>query len=137
MRDAANRTKPSLPSRRQFFSRMSDGLHGAALAYLFAGDLFSVSPLLAAASKPQAHLDLAPKAPHFEPHAKAFIQLFMNGGPSQVGLFDPQQDLAKYAGKTPSSDLTAVTVSPSQNAGILPSPYKFSKRGQGGMELSD
>ncbi len=128
--------KPTAVSRRDFFSRISDGLHGAGLAYLLGGDLFSPNPALAAHAVPPA-FDLAPKSPHFEPKAKAVIQLFMNGGPSQVDLFDPKPDLKKYVGKTPSRDLTAVVVSPQANAGILPSPYKFSKHGESGLEFSE
>ncbi len=123
-------------SRRDFFSRISDGLHGAGLAYLLGSDLFSANPALAAHAEPPV-FDLIPKAPHFEPKAKAVIQLFMHGGPSQVDLFDPKPDLTKYVGKRPSRDLTAAVVSPLQNAGILPSPYKFSKHGESGLEFSE
>jgi hypothetical protein len=122
-------------SRRGFFSSVADGLHGAALASLLGGELFS--PAGALASEAGVQYDLTPKPPQFEPSAKAVIQLFMNGGPSQVDLFDPKPELAKYAGKTPSRDLTAVVVTPTENAGILPSPYKFAKHGQAGMDFSE
>ncbi len=122
-------------SRRDFFSRISDGLHGAGLAYLLGNELGSPNPALAVS--PSGVFDLTPKAPHFEPKAKSVIQLFMHGGPSQVDLFDPKPDLTKYVGKTPSRDLTAVAVSPQQNAGILPSPYKFQKHGESGHEFSE
>lgn len=121
--------------RRDFFSRISDGLHGAALASLLGTELASI-PAKASSEKAVVH-DLTPKNPHFAPTAKAVIQLFMNGGPSQVDLFDPKSDLKKYAGKTPSKDLTAVVVSPEANAGILPSPYLFEKRGQAGLVFSE
>ena len=123
-------------SRRDFFSRISDGLHGAGLAYLLGADLSSPNPALAAPAASPA-FDLAAKPPHFEPRAKAVIQLFMNGGPSQVDLFDPKPGLAKYVGTTPSRDLTAVAVSPQANAGILPSPYEFSRHGESGLEFSE
>jgi len=32
---------------------------------------------------------LAPKPPHFPAKAKRIINLFLNGGPSQVDTFDP------------------------------------------------
>ena len=121
--------------RRDFFSRITNGLHGAALATLFGSEL-ATSPAHAAHGGPVLH-DLTPKEPHIQPRAKAVIQLFMNGGPSQVDLFDPKQDLAKFAGKTPSKDLTAVVVSPNANAGILPSPYEFEKRGESGLVFSE
>ena len=122
--------------RRDFLSRISSGLHGAALASLLGADLYKANPALAAHAKPKTY-DLSPKPTHFQPRAKAVIQLFMNGGPSQVDLFDPKQDLKKYAGKTPSRDLTAVLVTPQANAGILPSPYEFKPRGQSGLMFSE
>ena len=42
----AAKHKVSGLSRREFFSRFADGLHGSALAYLLGGDLFS-GPTLA------------------------------------------------------------------------------------------
>ena len=129
-------TRPRTASRREFFTRISDGLHGAGLAYLLGADLFAANPALASPAAPRA-FDLSPKPPHFEPKAKAVIQLFMHGGPSQIDLFDPKPELARHVGKTPSRDLTAVAVSPQQNAGILPSPYRFSKHGESGMEFSE
>src|SRR2546425_6186214 len=125
-------------SRRDFFSGFGDGLHGAALAWLLGTDLFSPNP--SPASIPEegrAVYDLKPRPPHFPPKAKAVIQLFMNGGPSQVDLFDPKPLLSKYAGKVPSRDLTTDVVTPTENTGILPSPYKFSKHGQSGLEISE
>ena len=89
------------PSRRHFFSRMSDGVHGAALASLLGGDLLSAATL---ESGPRVY-DLKPRAPHFPPKAKAVIQLFQNGGPSQVDLFDPKPMLTKFAGSAPSRDI--------------------------------
>ncbi len=60
-------------TRREFFSRLGDGLHGAALATLLAGDL--------AASGVRTY-DLKPRPPQFQPKATSVIHLFMNGGPS-------------------------------------------------------
>ncbi|MEO7651481.1 MAG: DUF1501 domain-containing protein [Bryobacteraceae bacterium] len=119
-------------TRRDFFSRMSDGLHGAALAWLLQSDLFGAT----AESGPRVY-DLKPQPPHFAPKAKAVIQLFMNGGPSQVDLFDPKPALTKYAGTVPSRDLATDVSSPAQAGGLLPSPFKFAKHGQCGMELAE
>ena len=89
------------PSRRDFFSRMSDGVYSAALATLLEKDT-----LCAATAEPGPRVyDLEPKAPHFPPKAKAVIQLFQNGGPSQVDLFDPKPMLEKFAGSAPSRDI--------------------------------
>src|SRR2546428_12604822 len=86
-------------SRRDFFTRASDGLCGAALAYLLARDFFVPNAVLASSTR-DLH-DLKPRSPQLESKAKAVIQLFMSGGPSQVDLFDPKPALAKYAGQLP------------------------------------
>ena len=75
--------QPHFSSRRNFFHRIVDGMQGTALASLLGTDLYAVDPLLAASHDPQAY-DLSPKKPHFEPKAKAVIQLFMNGGPKLI-----------------------------------------------------
>ena len=90
-------TKANLTTRRDFFSSVANGLYGAALAYLLGNELFSANPALAAT--PRRVYDLKPQRPHFEPKATSVIQLFMNGGPSQVDLFDPKPALTKYAGQ--------------------------------------
>ena len=116
-----------MQTRRDFFSRMADGLMGTAIAGLFAEDL----------SARQTLYDLTPKRPHETPRAKAVIQLFMNGGPSQVDLFDHKPALAKYAGQPPSRDLAAEVRAVRETGGLMPSPYKFAKHGQSGIELSE
>ncbi len=114
-------------SRRDFFSRRSDGLMGTALAGLFADDLLAK----------QAFHDLSPKKTHHAPRAKSVIQLFMNGGPSQVDLFDYKPALEKHAGQAPSRDLAAEVRAVRQTGGLMPSPYKFSKQGKSGLEVSE
>ncbi len=120
-----------MPTRRDFFSRISDGLMGTALASLLAEDLSA-----AAAAGPTLY-DLTPKPPHHEPKAKSVIQLFMNGGPSQVDLFDYKPALEKYAGQPPSRDLASEVRAVRETGGLMPSPYKFSKHGQSGLEISE
>ena len=122
-------------TRREFFSRVSDGLCGAALASLLGADLFSSIPALAATG-PRVY-DLKPKPPHFPARAKSVIQLFMNGGPSQVDLFDPKPTLEKFAGQPPSRDLVSEVRAVRQAGGLMPSPFKFAKYGQSGIEVSD
>jgi hypothetical protein len=121
-------------SRRDFFTRASDGLCGAALAYLLGRDLFVPNPALASGTR---HLhDLKSRPPQFDSKAKAVIQLFMSGGPSQVDLFDPKPALAKYAGQLPRAFLDNVE-SVGAAGGLLPSPFKFAKQGQSGTEISE
>lgn len=116
------------PSRRDFFNRISDGIHGAALASIFGAR--------AVASTHEAP-NLLAKQPHFKAKAKAVIHLFQNGGPSQVDLFDPKPGLQKYAGQIPLLDLKTDVSSPISMGGLLPSPFKFNKHGQCGMELAE
>ncbi len=134
----SNQARRHPVSRRDFFSRMGDGLYGAALASLLGDDLFGAHPALAASPGDGPRVDdLKPRPTHFRPTAKSVIHLFMNGGPSQVDLFDPKPELEKYAGQVPSRDLTTEVVTPTQIGGILPSPYEFSRHGESGMELSE
>jgi hypothetical protein len=120
-------------SRRDFFSRVGDGLHGAALGSLLGADLLSAATV---EGGPKVH-DLKPRAPHFQPKAKAVIHLFMNGGPSQVDLFDPKPVLEKFAGTPPSRDIMSEIEFADQMGGMLPSPFKFAKHGNCGTELSE
>lgn len=74
-------------TRRRFFERFSDGIHGTALAMLLSSDFYgSVGPLMASEAEPElpeGHrraYDFKPRPPHFLPRAKAVIHLFMGGG---------------------------------------------------------
>jgi hypothetical protein len=62
------------------------------------------------------------------------IHIFLNGGASHVDTFDPKPTLEKYAGKPlPGGNLA--TERPT--GGAMPSPFKFRKYGQSGIEVSD
>lgn len=118
-------------SRRSFFNRMSDGLCGASLAYLFAGD-----GLLAA--EPVGRYDLSPKPPHHPPTATSVIHLFMNGGPSQMDLFDPKPALEKYAGQSFPGDVEEIGNQSTGNIGsVMPTPFRFAQHGKSGAWMSD
>ena len=118
-------------SRRSFFSTVSHGLKGAALASLLGNDYRAM------AGPARRVYDLNERAPHFEPKAKSVIQLFMNGGPSQVDLFDHKPALEKYAGQPPSRDLASEVRAVREAGGLMPSPFKFAKHGESGIELSE
>src|ERR1043166_8829944 len=110
-------------TRRDLLRTMGTGFGMAGLA----------SPLGAATT---GNLNpLAPKAPHFPARAKRVIFLFMNGGPSQGDTFDPKPALAKYAGQRPSG--AALPTDRARGGGLLPSPFKFSKHGKSGIEVSE
>lgn len=139
-----SRTKPlvtlsttSIPSRRDFFSRLASGVHGAALAWLFGRDLFDASPLQASPEEALRAHDLKPRPPNFPGKAKAVIHLFMNGGPSQVDLFDPKPALQKFAGAAAPRDILNQIEFTNEVGGLLPSPFKFLRGGRCGMEISE
>jgi hypothetical protein len=61
----------------------------------------------------------------------------MNGGPSQVDLFDPKPALKKYAGQPPSRDLASEIRAVREAGGLMPSPYQFNRCGESGLEISE
>lgn len=116
-------------SRRRFFGSMADGLCGAALTSLFSRDLF-------ADAAPRIY-DLKPRRPHFEPKAKSVIHLFMNGGPSQMDLFDPKPVLDKHHGEPYFDKLAADLTGPEQAGGLMKSPFQFAQHGKTGAWVSE
>ncbi|MCH2183791.1 MAG: DUF1501 domain-containing protein, partial [Mariniblastus sp.] len=85
--------RPSTITRRKFFDRVGDGVYGAALAHLLGGELCANEQ-----QDDRRIYDLRPHQPTEEPKAKAVIHLFMNGGPSQMDLFDPKVELTRRHG---------------------------------------
>ena len=109
-------------SRRELLARAGGGIASLALADLLNG-----------ASSDRG---LTPRAPHFAAKAKAVISIFCYGGVSQVDTFDPKPELARRAGEamTGKGD---VVVSQGHPGGFMPSPWKFQKYGQSGLDASD
>ena len=126
-------------TRRGFFERVAGGIHGAALATLLSRDLFGGSGLLAAeAGAGESLPDLRPRRPHFQPKAKAVIHLFMNGGPSQMDLFDPKPMLDKHHGEPLlRQDRRRGREHRRTPARLMRSPFKFAQHGECGMWVSD
>ena len=75
-------------------------------------------------------------APHFAPKAKSVISIFCYGGPSHVDTFDPKPELDRYAGEV-MTGVGEVVVSQGNPGGLMPSPWKFKKYGQSGLEVSE
>src|SRR6266851_1856237 len=117
-----------IQTRRNFFRQCAGGIGAIALA-----DLLQVDGYGASADS------LASKAPMFAPKAKNVVFMFMEGGPSQLDLFDPKPELQKWNGKPlPASitkDLQLAFIKPT--AAVLASHRKFTPRGRCGMEISD
>ena len=78
-------------SRRDLLNTFGYGIGGMALSDLLHGA--AVNPL-------------APRKPHFAAKAKSVIFMFMEGGPSQMDLFDPKPALQKHHGKPLPAEFT-------------------------------
>ena len=116
-------------TRRQWLNQTGAGFGSIALASLLRRDGYaadrSSSPLVAA-------------TPHYSPRIRSVIFLFMYGGPSHIDLFDPKPTLAKYDGQPiPVFKQDDVFMSGKTKNIAMKSPYKFSKFGQSGIEISE
>jgi Protein of unknown function (DUF1501) len=124
-------------TRRSFFSTVGAGLHGAALASLLSRDLFGGSGLLAAEGHHPPRADLRPRPPHFTPRATSVIHLFMNGGPSQMDLFDPKPALTRHHGQPYFNKIAGEVENPQAAGSLMRSPFKFAQHGRCGMWVSE
>lgn len=121
-------------SRRHFLQQQAFGLSSIALAWLM-----NEEGLLAAPPKPATQpltYDLLPKPPSHPPQAKAMISMFMQGGPSHHDLFDPKPELQKRHMENFPGEIKYDNAAEA-SAKLFASPWKFSKHGQCGMELSE
>src|SRR5207253_6030629 len=121
-------------NRRQMLCKIGGGFGALRLATMLA-DGGLLAPNAKAAESLRPDNPLAPKPPHFAPRAKRVIFLFMNGVPSQVDTFDPKPALEKYKGTRP--DVISKGTDRAKGGGLLPSPFKFEKHGQSGIEVSE
>jgi hypothetical protein len=112
----------NLFSRRDLLTRCGAGFGMIGLANVLAADAPAPNPL-------------APKLPHHPAKAKHIIHLYMNGGPSQVDTFDPKPALARFAGQRPAS--IAGYRTENATVGLRPSPFKFPRCGQSGLQISE
>src|SRR5216683_2427227 len=125
------RTEDLFLTRRDLLRRSGMGFASLGLAGLLASEGMLTSEARAAANSINP---LAPRGPHFPARAKRVIPLLMNGGPSHVDPFDPKPALAKYAGqRLPSGNLRTER----KTGAAFPSPFKFQKYGQSGIEVSE
>ncbi len=116
-------------TRRSLFQSVSGGLCGAALAQLLG------SSGVAAENSPPSNLEA--RLPHVEPRAKSVIHLFMNGGPSQMDLFDPKPELNAHHGEKYFDRIAGEVENPQAAGALMRSQYKFAQHGQCGMWMSD
>ncbi|QDU10694.1 DUF1501 domain-containing protein [Gimesia aquarii] len=117
-------------TRRHFFQQVSTGIQGAALTWLLSQDLY-------ADSKTPTHKEAPTLGPHHKPRIKSVIHLFMNGGPSQMDLFDPKPFLDKHHGKEHFDKIAGEVEFPERAGALMKSPFKFAQHGESGMWVSD
>ena len=127
-------------SRRELFGRSAMGVGSAALHTLLRGSglgaVIAASNAFGAPQKPQIHMGKPrpglPGMPSFAPKAKRVIMLFMNGGPSQMDLFDYKPKMEEqYDKDLPDSirngqRITTMT-SGQARFPVAPSKFKFKK----------
>jgi hypothetical protein len=114
-------------ARRSLFSRVAAGFYGGALAHLLARELHGG----------ERFGDLRPRPPHFESRARAVIHLFMNGGPSQMDLFDPKPLLDRHHGEAYFDKIAGEVENPQAAGALMRSPFRFARHGECGMWISD
>ncbi len=133
-----------LQTRRQFFGQTGIRLGALALAGLGAGPMaraLAKATGAEAAGAGRVHPALA-GLPHFAPKAKSLIYLHMNGGPSQIDLWDYKPGLKEYFDKDlPESvrngqRITTMT-SGQTRFPVAPSMFSFSQAGQSGRWISE
>ena len=115
-------------SRREVIAQMGSGFGGVALGSLL-GDFDRTT----SAAESGGHNSVAKRA-HHQPQARAVIQLFMHGGPSQVDLLDEKKELARMSGQAAPAE---VADDEKRTTYLLGSPFKFSKHGESGLEFSE
>jgi hypothetical protein len=126
-----------LLTRRQFFGRSGLRLGGLALALAGGSRGAAGAPAAGLERVHPPRLDL----PHFPPRAKSLIYLHMNGGPSQIDLWDYKPKLVELFDKDlPNSirggqRITGMTSGQSRFP-VAPSKFKFERRGKSGMWIS-
>jgi hypothetical protein len=123
-------------TRRQALCQAGTGLGMLGLVGLLgdAGFLGSAARGAELTGGASAKEPLAPRAPHFAAKARHVIHIYLNGGPSQVDTFDPKPLLKRYEGKM----LPQGNLSTERKTGTaLPSPFRFQKYGECGIEVSE
>lgn len=115
-------------NRRAFLRGLGSGFGSMALAAMA-----SEQAVLAGTNENP----LAPKTPHFPAKAKRVILLWMQGGPSQMDLFDFKPRLKLDAGKPIPFKLNSATERFEKSARLMPSVSEFQQAGQSGMWMSE
>lgn len=111
-------------NRREFVSQLGTGFGSVALA-----QLLGASGALADAPKAEFNGGL-----HHPAKVKRVIQLFMNGGVSQMDTFDYKPELNKQDGKKVDFGISAAATSAPGN--VMKCPFEWKQHGQSGRWVS-
>lgn len=119
----------SVIPRRDFLHGVSSTLLMTALTQLWQRELY--------AAERRSTFDLKPRRTDHSPKARAVIHLFMNGGPSQMDLFDPKEELTKRHGEDYFNKIAGEVEFPDAAGAIMKSPFQFAQHGESGIWVSD
>src|SRR5882757_8382321 len=125
LREHTATLKDIIFSRREFLERTGMGFGAMSLASILGVNMAQGASTPAAPGNVLG--PLAPKKAPLPCKAKAVIHIFAEGGPSHVDTWDPKPELTKYADKT----------LPGLDGLAFPSPFKFNKMGNSGIEVSE
>src|SRR5258705_4272524 len=122
IREHSRRVEDCFVTRRQFLQRVGMGFGALSFSALLGQELLG-----SRARAAEQIASLAPRAPQFPAKAKHVVHIFAQGAPSHVDTWDPKPALAKYDGQP----------IPGANGVGYASPFKFSKHGKAGIEVSE
>lgn len=119
-----------MTTRRDALWQLGGGLGGIALAHLLAKDEVLGGP---AGLKPRPEFQ---GGLHHPARVKRVVQLFMNGGVSQMDTFDHKPELNRRHGEAfqPGGRVEAATSAPGK---LMKSPFQFRQHGESGRWVSD
>src|SRR5438552_4483681 len=126
MQPLTHATLEGLARRREFMWQLGGGLGGIALAWMLGKD-----KALADAPHPRPELN---GGLHHRARARRVIQLFMNGGVSQMDTFDYKPALGKRHGEKIDFGIKAAVTS--MPGAVMKSPFPFKQFGQCGRWVS-
>ena len=124
-------------SRREFLWRFGGGLGGVALAHLLGRHGLLADEGVSRQATSAGIRGVLRGGPHHPARAKRVIQLFMNGGASQMDLFDYKPELMKRHGqKFDPGGGERVEAATSEPGTVLKPGFEFKQHGQCGRWVS-
>src|SRR5262249_41873955 len=123
IREHSARLEDLFVTRRQFLQRAGMGFGALSLAALLGEEFFGASQARAV----ETAASLLPRQSPLPAKAKHVVHIFAQGAPSHVDTWDPKPALQQYDGRS----------IPGHEGVAMASPFKFTKRGQSGIEVSE